>query len=159
MAAILPADSPTSDAEETARLFLQVLVSVIRAEDAYGACDAKTDADLLGPFVLTRDARRALPMFGDPDSNAIRRVDQFFRAVAIATERKTGLMASSMTSLHSEGFGRVVIIIGKLVAYTKTLRDVHRFGFDNISALSVAGARAISQAQADVDSYPDAARA
>ncbi len=140
-------------------VFLALLVGIIRADDTYGGYERKSDIDLLAPFVLSRGARKALPMCGNPDGETIHRVEQFYRTVTIAVERRTGLMASSMVSLHPEGFGRVVIIVGKLVAYEKTLRDVHRFGFDGIEGLALAGANSVAQAVATIEAYPEVARA
>lgn len=139
--------------------FLKVLVTVIRSDDAFGGYETQSDIDLLSPFVSSRGERRALPTCGAPDSSAARRVEQFYRAVAIVVERKTGLMASSMTSLHQEGFGRAVLIVGKLVAHTKTLRDTQRFGFDRIEALALAGSHAVAQTLSVIQEYPEAARA
>jgi probable nitrogen fixation protein len=139
--------------------FLKVLVTVIRSDDAFGGHETQSDVDLLAPFVLSRGERRPLAVCGAPDRLAARRVEQFYQAVAIVVERKTGLMASSMTSLHQEGFGRAIVIVGKLVAHTKTLRDAHRFGFDQMAALALAGSHAVAQALSVIQQYPDVARA
>jgi probable nitrogen fixation protein len=86
------------------------------------------------------------------------RVEQFYRAVGLRIEQRTGLMASPTVNLHHEGFGRVFLTVGKLVALSKTLRDVHRFGFDSLPALSSAGEKAVDGAVQTIDQYPAVAR-
>jgi hypothetical protein len=45
------------------------------------------------------------------------------------------------------------------VAYAKSLRDVHRFGFDGLDALAREGEKAVDQAVSTLHAYPEAARA
>jgi probable nitrogen fixation protein len=139
--------------------FLKVLVGLIRAEDSYGAWDKKKDLQLLDDFVVDKAARRALPIIGDPDPDVVHRVEQFYKAVALRIEQRTGLMASPNVSLHHEGFGRLFITVGKLVALAKTLRDVHRFGFNDLSVLAGEGEKAVDKAIASIEEFPEVARA
>jgi len=139
--------------------FLKVLVGLIRAEDSYGAWEKRSDLQLLDEFVVSKEARRALPIVGDPDPDVMHRVEQFYRAVGLRVEQRTGLMASPTLKLHHEGFGRLFITVGKLVALAKTLRDVHRFGFDDLKALSVEGEKAVDKALASIEEFPEVARA
>ena len=48
-------------------------------------------------------------------------------------------MISPMLKMHHEGFGRMVLIGGRLIVVNKQLRDVHRFGFDNLGKLAEEG--------------------
>jgi len=139
--------------------FLKVLISLIRAEDSYGAWERKSDLALLDEFVVSKEARRALPIMGDPDPDVMHRVEQFYKAVGLRIEQRTGLMASPTVKLHHEGFGRLFITVGKLVALSKTLRDVHRFGFDTLNALADEGEKAVDKALASIEEFPDVARA
>ena len=139
--------------------FLKVLIGLIRAEDSYGAWERKTDLDLLGEFVVTKEERRALPIIGDPDPELTHRVEQFYRAVGQRVEQRTGLMASPTLNLSHEGFGRLFITVGKLVALSKTLRDVHRFGFDSLKALSDEGEKNVDKAVANIEEFPQVANA
>jgi probable nitrogen fixation protein len=151
---------PTSQNQSAlASPFLQALVRRIRAEDSYGTWDKKDDVELLSPFVVTKEARRNIPIIGDPDPDMLHRVDQFYQAVGLTIELKTGLMATAMMKMSHEGFGRVVLTVGKLVAYAKSLRDVHRFGFDSLEALAREGEKAVEQATASIGQYPEVARA
>jgi probable nitrogen fixation protein len=139
--------------------FVTALVRIIRAEDSYGAWDRKPDVELLREFIVDREARRAIPIVGDPGPDILQRVDQFYKAVSLRIEERTGLMASPMMKMSHEGFGRVLLTTGKLVAYSKTLRDAHRFGFDTIDALAREGEKAVDAAVRAIDQFPAVAQA
>lgn len=138
--------------------FLQCLVGRIRAEDAFGAWDRKSDTALLKDYIVTKAERRSIPIIGDPDPDTLGRVETFYQAVGLAVERATGVMATPMMKMSYEGFGRVVLLCGKLVVYSRTLRDIHRFGFEDLSALAAEGGKFVDQAVAMIESYPDLAR-
>jgi probable nitrogen fixation protein len=139
--------------------FLKALAGLVRAEDSYGTWDKKRDADLLSAFVLTKEARRAMPIIADPDPDALHRVEQYYQAVGLVLEQRAGLMASPMMKMSHEGFGRVLLTVGKLVVIAKTLRDVHRFGFDSLAALDREGEKAVAQALSTIHQFPEVARA
>ena len=119
--------------------FVQQLIKVWRAQDSHGAWEGKSDLSLLEPYILDKEARRALPIMGDPDPETIWRLELFFNAVALSIERLTGVMISPMLKMSHEGFGRMVLIGGRLIVVNKQLRDVHRFGFDNLGKLAEEG--------------------
>lgn len=73
--------SETTDIDPLATPFLQSLVARIRAEDAFGAWDRKTDLDLLEDYIVTKEQRRAIPIIGDPDPDTLDRVEKFYQAV------------------------------------------------------------------------------
>ncbi|MBB93975.1 MAG: hypothetical protein CML68_05125 [Rhodobacteraceae bacterium] len=139
--------------------FLTQLAAVIRAEDSYGQWDGKSDADLMDEFIVTKEERRDIPIIGDPDPDVMWRVGKFYDAVGLMIEKKTGCMASQMQKMSHEGFGRVVLIAGKLVVVSKHLRDIHRFGFESWAKLAEAGEKMVDGAASVIDTYPDAARA
>ncbi|MBK1622484.1 NifX-associated nitrogen fixation protein [Afifella marina] len=139
--------------------FMKSLVAIYRAEDSYGAWESKSDAELLEEFIVTAEERRAKPIIDDPDPDLLDRVDKFYRAIGLTVERETGLMASPMMSMHWEGFGRVILTAGKLVIFAKSLRDVHRFGFESLGDLAEAGMKVVRQARETIDTYPEVARA
>jgi probable nitrogen fixation protein len=68
-------------------------------------------------------------------------------------------MASPVMALSHEGFGRVVLTAGKLVVLAKTLRDVHRFGFEDLAALEAEGEKAVELAVKTIEAFPEVARA
>ena len=115
---------------------IKQMVVQLRAMDSYGTYDTWSDARVLDPLVLTRERRRAIPIVGDPDEVTLSRVKAFYNALAQMIERETGLLAVPVINITHEGFGRALILVGKLVALDKTLRDVHRFGFESLEALS-----------------------
>jgi probable nitrogen fixation protein len=126
--------TPAADAP-----FVKELIKIWRAQDSHGAWEGKSDLALLEPYILDKEARRALPIIGDPDPETIWRMELFFNAVALSIERATGVMISPMLKMSHEGFGRMVLIGGRLIAVNKQLRDVHRFGFDNLGKLAEEG--------------------
>jgi probable nitrogen fixation protein len=113
----------------------------------------------LGPFLLGKEARRAIPIIGDPDPDTLRRVELFYRAVGRLVQERSGLPVAHLMKMSHEGFGRVVLTAGKLVVFAKSLRDVHRFGFDGVDALAREGEKAVAQALATIATYPGPARA
>jgi probable nitrogen fixation protein len=139
--------------------FIQVLVGRLRAEDSFGAWDRKTDRDLLDEYIVTKEDRRHIPIIGDPDPDTLSRVEKFYQAAGLLVERQTGLIASPMMKMSNEGFGRVVLITGRLVVFVKSLRDVHRFGFETVAQLAEAGGKIAAEAAAMIAAHPDVAAA
>ncbi|EEW25369.1 NifX-associated nitrogen fixation protein [Rhodobacter ferrooxidans] len=139
--------------------FLKQLVAVVRAEDGHGAWDNKTDPELLSEFILTAEERRDMPIMGDPDPDTVWRLEKFYAAIGLLIERQSGCMATPMSKFSHEGFGRMVLIAGKLVVLSKHLRDIHRFGFASWAKLAEAGEKLTADAVATIETYPDAARA
>lgn len=111
------------------------LVRQMRAFDTYGRLESKTNAELLDPFILTPERKRDIPVVADPDSATIDRLNAFHNTIAAMIEKECKLMASPVINLTSEGFGRALIIVGKLVVMDRALRDVHRFGFASLSKM------------------------
>ncbi|EIC20480.1 NifX-associated nitrogen fixation protein [Thiorhodovibrio frisius] len=111
------------------------LVRQMRAFDTYGRLENKTNAELLDPFILTAERKREIPIIANPDAAVLDRLSAFYNAIAAMIEKECNLMASPMTSLSAEGFGRGLIIVGKLVVMDRALRDVHRFGFASLSKM------------------------
>lgn len=139
-------------------VFLKELVKQWRAQDSYGAWDKKSDLELLAPYIVTKEQRREIPIMGDPDPEILWRLELFYNAVGLAVERATGIMVSPMMKMHHEGFGRMVLIAGRLVVISKHLRDVHRFGFDSLEKLVAEGEKLVSDASAMIEKFPEAAR-
>ncbi|MGA2894583.1 MAG: NifX-associated nitrogen fixation protein [Xanthobacteraceae bacterium] len=155
MAEVAAAIEPNSAAEAP---FVKELIKVWRAQDTHGSWDSKSDLDLLEPYILDKEKRRALPIVGDPDPDTVWRLELFFNAVALAIERATGVMVSPMLKMHHEGFGRMVLIGGRLIVVNKQLRDVHRFGFDSLGKLAEEGAKYVNAGVEMVEKYPEVAR-
>lgn len=150
--------APAQTSAPAAEPFLTVLARQLRAHDANGAWDGKTEAELLRPFVLDREARRRLPVSGDPDPDVLWRLELFYSAVGLAIEARTGVSCSPIMKMHHEGFGRVVLVGGRLVVVNRFLRDVHRFGFESLEKLAEAGDALVAAGVEIVEALPGAAR-
>ena len=137
--------------------FVQELIKQWRAQDTHGAWEGKTDRLLIDPYIIDKAKRRAMPIIGDPDPETLWRLELFYNAVGLSVERATGTMASPMIKMHHEGFGRLVLIAGRLIVVNKHLRDVHRFGFPSLAKLSEDGERLVADAVAMIRQYPDLA--
>ncbi len=138
--------------------FVMELVKVWRAQDTHGAWDNKSDLDLIEPYIVDKEKRKALPIIGDPDPETIWRLELFYNAVALAIEKATGVMVSPMLKMSHEGFGRMVLIGGRLIVVNKQLRDVHRFGFDNLGKLAEEGDKAVKAGIEMIEKFPDVAK-
>lgn len=154
-------EAPVADAGDQAFLatpFVQQLIKQLRAQDTHGAWDGKSDLQLLKPYLHTAEERRAIPIMGDPDPETLWRLELFYNTIAVAIERETGQMVSPMMKMSHEGFGRMVLLAGRLVVVNKQLRDVHRFGFSSLAKLSEAGGKFLSEAVEMIKTYPAVAQ-
>ncbi len=115
--------------------FIREMLRQTRALDSYGQWDGKSAPQILDGYVLTKERKREIPVIGDPDDQIIARVKSFHNAIAVLIEKECGLMAVPFVQLTHEGFGRALIVVGKLVVMDRTLRDVHRFGFESLSKM------------------------
>ncbi|HEX5373890.1 MAG TPA: NifX-associated nitrogen fixation protein [Aquabacterium sp.] len=149
-------DAPT-DEQLLQTPFVRELIKVLRAQDTHGTWEGKSDRDLLNPYILTAEQRRELPIIGDPDPEILWRMELFYNAVGVAIERETGNMVTPMMKMSHEGFGRIVLLAGRLVVVNKQLRDVHRFGFASLAKLAEQGGKFLSDGIAMVRQYPDVA--
>ena len=137
--------------------FIREMVRQMRALDSYGQYDGKPAASLLEPFVLTMERKAEIPVIGDPDEITLACIKAFFNGVAILIEKECGLMAVSLVHLSHEGFGRVLITVGKLVVLDRTLRDAHRFGFDSLSKMKNEADKHLAVALEIVGQFPEVA--
>jgi probable nitrogen fixation protein len=137
--------------------FIKEMVKQMRAVDSYGTYDGWPVERILAPYVVTREQRRSIPVIGDPDDIMLSRIKAFYNAVSSLIEKECGLMAVPIINLTHEGFGRVVITVGKLVVLDKTLRDVHRFGYESFSKMKDEGDKLLSVALEIVGKYPEVA--
>jgi hypothetical protein len=60
--------TPDAAADEAllATPFVQQLIKQLRAQDLHGTWENRSDLQLLKPFILSADERRAIPIIGDP---------------------------------------------------------------------------------------------
>ncbi|AGA92300.1 putative nitrogen fixation protein [Thioflavicoccus mobilis 8321] len=137
--------------------FAAELVRQMRAIDSYGTSDSWPANKVLDPFILTKERLRELPLVGDPDEIVIARIQAFYNAIAAQIEQECGLQASPIISLSHEGFGRALMIVGKLVVMDRALRDVHRFGFPSPSKMKDEADKLLSVALEIIGDHPQVA--
>jgi probable nitrogen fixation protein len=114
---------------------MKEMVKQMRAIDTYGTYEGMSNGEILDPLVLTKERKKEIPVIGDPDEILIARIKAYYNAISILIEKECGLMAVPLLNLTHEGFGRVLITVGKLVVHDRSLRDVHRFGFASLSKM------------------------
>lgn len=115
--------------------FIKEMVKQMRALDSYGTYDGWPVTRILAPYVLTKEQRREIPVIGDPDEQTLSRVKAFYNGIAALIEKECGLMAVPMLNITHEGFGRALITVGKLVVIDRTVRDVHRYGYESLAKM------------------------
>jgi probable nitrogen fixation protein len=138
-------------------VFVKELIKQWRAQDTHGVWEGKDDLKLIAPYIVDKEARKQIPLMGDPDPDTIWRLELFYNAVALAIERETGNMVTPMMKMHHEGFGRMVLSTGRLIVVNKQLRDTHRFGFDNLGKLADEGQKLVDAGVEMIRKYPEVA--
>jgi probable nitrogen fixation protein len=139
--------------------FLRDLAAQQRAGDTYGQLDRLADEMLLRPFLVTREQQDEIAANCDVDAATTARVRSFYQAVAAGAEKATGFLTTTLLDLSHEGFGRVIVYAGRLLAVSEVLRDAQRFGFDSLDALSARGEALVADAVTVIQTYPEVARA
>lgn len=137
--------------------FMKEMLRQTRALDSYGHYDNWSSSKILAPFVLTKERKAEIPIVGDPDEKTLARIQSFYNAIAVLIEKECGLMAVPLVHLTHEGFGRVLITVGKLVVLDKALRDVHRFGFATLSKMKTEADKLLSIALERIGRYSEVA--
>jgi probable nitrogen fixation protein len=115
--------------------FIKEMVKQMRAIDSYGTYDGWPVERILAPYILSKEQRREIPVIGDPDEQTLSRVKAFYNGIAALIEKECGLMAVPMMNITHEGFGRALITVGKLVVIDRTVRDVHRYGYESLEKM------------------------
>ncbi len=157
----MPATLTLDEADRAAlsRPFAKALLTLIRAQDRSGAMEADTDEELLAPFIVTKAQKREIPMFGDPDPDILMRVEQIYMAVCWLIERETGIAAAPIMNIHHEGWGRIVIITGRLVAVNAYVRELHRFGYHSLVQMETKALKLVEEGIEAVRRFPEIAAA
>lgn len=137
--------------------FLQQLVKVWRAQDSHGAWENKSDVQLISEYIVTKEQRKAIPIIADPDPETIWRIELFYNAIGLSIERYSKVMVTPMLKMSHEGFGRMVLIGGRLIVINKQLRDVHRFGFETFAKLGEEGDKQVQSGLEMIEKFSEAA--
>ena len=133
------------------------MIKQLRAIDAYDTYAGWSEAKIIDPIVLTKERKKNIPVIGDPDEITIARLKAYYNSLATLIEKKSGLMAAPIVHLSHEGFGRALIMVGKLVVVDKILRDTHRFGFASLEELKEKSDQTVEKAIALIEKYKAAA--
>jgi len=136
---------------------VQNFIKQLHAIDTYDTYDGWSNARVVDPIVLTKERKREIPIIGDPDELTIARLKAYYNSLATLIEQKTGLMAAPIVNLTHEGFGRALIMVGKLIVVDKILRDTHRFGFASLEDMTEKSDKTIAKAMELIEKYNNAA--
>lgn len=137
--------------------FAKEMIKQMRAIDMYETYEKWSEAQILDPFIMTKERKKEIPVVGDPDEIIIARVKGYYNVLATLIEKECGHMAVPLVHLSHEGFGRAIITVGKLVVVDKVLRDVHRFGFKSLSHMKDEADKLLSVALNIVSAHPEVA--
>ncbi|WP_370978141.1 NifX-associated nitrogen fixation protein [Agaribacterium sp. ZY112] len=145
--------------QEAASLeFQKYLLVQLRALGGFRVRDNWSDKQVLNMLILSKEERKALGVVADPDEACLNRLKAYYNAVAQCLEKELGLFATPLLHISSEGFGKALVTVGRLVVINKTLRDVHRFSFRTEAQLLTQSNSLINEALTVARSFPDAAR-
>ncbi|MGB5866619.1 MAG: DUF269 domain-containing protein, partial [Arcobacteraceae bacterium] len=105
-------------------LFIDTLIGQVRALDQFGTWTNKTDEDILTEkYVKTKEDLKNIPVIADIDEMQVQDIRLIYQAIALAFEKKTGVMCSVVMEMSHEGFGRAVVIADKIVITNKFFKD------------------------------------
>lgn len=136
---------------------VQDMIKQLRAIDTFGSYDGWTEAKIIDPLVLTKERKQAIPVIGDPDEMTLARIKAYYNSLSTLLEKKSGLMAAPVVNITHEGFGRALIMVGKLIVVDKILRDVHRWGFPSLEKFVEQSDATINKALGLIEKYNSAA--
>ncbi len=128
-------------------LFIDTLIGQVRALDQFGTWTNKTDEDILTEkYVKTKEDLKNIPVIADIDEMQVQDIRLIYQAIALAFEKKTGVMCSVVMEMSHEGFGRAVVIADKIVITNKFFKDAHRFSFRTYEKLIEEGDKMLESA-------------
>lgn len=128
-------------------LFIKTLIGQVRALDQFGTWSNKADEDILTEkYVKTKEQLKEIPVIADIDEMQIQDIRLIFQAIALAFEKKTGVMCSVVMEMSHEGFGRAVVIADKIVIVNKFFKDAHRYSFRTYDDLIKEGEKMLDSA-------------
>ncbi len=128
-------------------LFIDTLIGQVRALDQFGTWTNKSDEEILvEKYVKTKEELKDIPVIADIDEMQIQDIRLIFQAIALAFEKKTGIMCSVVMEMSHEGFGRAVVIADKIVIVNKFFKDAHRYSFRSYEKLVEEGDKMLDSA-------------
>ena len=135
-------------------LFIDTLIGQVRALDQFGTWANRTSEDILcEKYVKSKEDLKNIPVIADIDEMQIQDIRLIYQAIALAFEKKTGIMCSVVMEMSHEGFGRAVVIADKIVIVNKFFKDAHRFSFRTYDDLVSEGEKMLDSALKIYDEY------
>ncbi|MCH9814079.1 MAG: NifX-associated nitrogen fixation protein [Epsilonproteobacteria bacterium] len=135
-------------------IFTEELVRQIRAQDQFGTWGKLSDDELLTKkYVVTKEDLKNIPMIADIDEMKTADIRMIFQAIALAFERKTGVMCNVLMEMSHEGFGRCAVVADKVVISDKYFKDAHRFGYRTLEKLYDDGEKLLNKAFTIYEQY------
>ncbi|WP_037939946.1 NifX-associated nitrogen fixation protein [Sulfurospirillum arcachonense] len=135
-------------------LFIETLISQVRALDQFGTWANKSDEEILTEkYVKSKEDLKNIPVIADIDEMQTQDIRLIYQAIALAFEKQTGIMCSVIMEMSHEGFGRAVVIADKIVITNKFFKDAHRFSFRTYEKLIEEGDKLLSNAIKIYDEY------
>lgn len=135
-------------------LFISTLIGQVRALDQFGTWANRSDEEILSEkYVKTKEDLKNIPVIADIDEMQIQDIRLIYQAIALAFEKKTGIMCSVVMEMSHEGFGRAVVIAEKIVIVNKFFKDAHRFSFRTYEDLISEGEKMLQNALKIYDEY------
>ena len=135
-------------------LFIDTLIGQVRALDQFGTWANREDEDILKEkYVKSKEDLKNIPVIADIDEMQIQDIRLVYQAVALAFEKKTGVMCSVVMEMSHEGFGRAVVIADKIVITNKFFKDAHRFSFRTYDKLVEEGDKMLDNALKIYEEY------
>ena len=135
-------------------VFIQTLIGQVRALDQFGTWTNRTDEDILiEKYVKTKEDLKSIPVIADIDEMQIQDIRLIYQAVALAFEKETGVMCSTIMEMSHEGFGRAVVIADKIVIVNKFFKDAHRYSFRTYEDLIKEGDKLLSNKKKIYEDY------
>ncbi|MDT4332591.1 NifX-associated nitrogen fixation protein [Methylomonas sp. MED-D] len=135
------------------------MIKQLRAMDTYDTYEGWSEEKIIDPLIMTKERKREVPVIGDPDEITLARVKAYYNAISSLVEKRCGLMAVPVINITHEGFGRALVLVGKLIAVDKVLRDVHRFGFGSLEELNEKTEKVLEKAVALIEQFKEVAEA
>jgi len=135
-------------------LFIDTLIGQVRALDQFGTWTNRTNEDILiEKYVKTKEDLQNIPVIADIDEMQVQDIRLIYQAIALAFEKKTGVMCSVVMEMSHEGFGRAVVIADKIVITNKFFKDAHRFSFRTYDKLIEEGDKMLDNALKIYEEY------
>ena len=132
---------------ELEKLFIDKLISQLRAMDQFGTWAKKSDVELLSEkYVKSKEDLKNIPIIADIDEMQIKDIRLIFQSIALAFELKTSVMCSVVMEMSHEGFGRAVVLAEKIVITNKFFKDAHRYSFRTYDDLVKEGGKMLKDA-------------